>query len=138
MFYQNISKYLTALLIAVPLLFLIQCNGAEDSSAAFEDERQELMADLRDIQDDLNDRMDEMATRIDRAGDEVDEDLENAYRELTGDRNAIERAIAEVESSTESTWEVISSGTRDFMDDVSSRWDEWTDDAEESLEEMEY
>ena len=87
-----------------------------------------MTSNLESLRDDIDDKINDLETRIDNADDtEVERNLEAQRRELRDDRSNVDRAIDDVENSTQDSWQTVKTETENFFDRISSKLDEWSD-----------
>lgn len=98
--------------------------GQEGATDNFQQERDELVSDLRDLRDDIDGRLDELNTEMESATGEVDQTTQQRYDELTQDRNELDRAIEDLENSTEETWGRVRAEAQNTYDAVRTRFEQ--------------
>jgi len=133
MFYKIITRTTTLLFLIAASFIFIQCdNRTDDRSSAFDQERSELTSNLEDLRDDIDDRIDNLESRIeDNNNDEVENNLEAQRDELRDDRSSVDRAIDDLENSTEDSWETFQTESENLYIRISTKLDEWSDSAQD-------
>ena len=140
---MNFKNLFTILLIALGAVIFIQCGEPADESKTtveedtekisdqFKSERDQMVADFRELQDDIDYHLNEMALRMESAGKEIGEGFEDAYLEMTEDRSELEQAINEIQNATEENWEEVKSEGENIYSEVSSKLSEWKESVED-------
>lgn len=124
-------RKITSLALLVMFLsgsaFMVGCDESPeaDRDNTFEEEREELVDDLRDLRDDIDEQIDELRARMEEAGEDAEEEWARTYEELREARSDIDTAIGDAQRATEDTWNDTKAYIEDLHDRISARVDRW-------------
>lgn len=103
-------------------------DGNEVSSQEFQREKNELRDELRALRNDIDREINKIDARLDRSAKDikdidVDDDrvkLEKANRNLTEQRSRVDKALEDIESSSEETWNDVKVAARNTSAEIKS------------------
>lgn len=146
---SRVNKLIAVILIISGSAFLVQCGddgtrqmdeGSEEAMESdnlnqdqnqdmaqegnFQQDRDELAGDMRDLRDDIDNRLDELDSEMGAATGDVDQETQERYDELTQDRDELDQSIEELENSTEDTWSRVQGESQNTYDAVRTRFEQ--------------
>lgn len=96
-------------------------DGTDDEHQAlslhFEDDRDELAANIEELRDSLD-------VELDNRPETTDDESERMFEQMQNDRDELDRILGEVEATSEEEWENIRPEAEETYDRISSRYED--------------
>ena len=81
-------------------------------------EKAEVAKELRALRDDINNRLDEVSKKIEKGNIETRENLDKVKQDLTVQRDKAQKALDDIDKSSDETWDDIQQASRNTANEV--------------------
>lgn len=121
------KKLLILSALALTSVGFYQCSQSADRKAekAQEDvqrdlrkEKEDVTRQLRTLRDDINDDLDKLSKKLETAAEKSRGDVKELRDNLTDQRMKVERALDQIESSSDNTWDDNQQNAKNTASDV--------------------